>query len=195
MGNRKRIKSDVSVADVECADDMALISDSYEILSIFHSKYNHMRHTINYKKTKLLAVLPEDVAHRPAPIVLRPELDHTDVVPSFQYTLEVLSPTTEVEISARIIDYQSISVIRVTQPRSLAPARERSNLDSAKLSFSVCILSFLWYGQETAVTLEPRVRRLQRFVMRDTSPPSRGVHGPVPSVTGNHPNRWACLFA
>ena len=23
----------------------------------------------------------------------------------------------------------------------------------------------------------------------------RGVHGPVPSVPGNHPKRWACLFA
>ena len=88
MGNRKKLTSEMSVADLEYADDMALISDSYEslytLLKFMDSTCHQMGLTINYKKTKLLAVLPEDVAHPPSPIVLCPDCDPIEVIPSFQ---------------------------------------------------------------------------------------------------------------
>ena len=89
LGNRKKLTSEVSVSDLEYADDMALISDSYESLSSLlkslDSSCHHMGLTINYKKTKLLAVLPGADTHPPSPISLHPDCDPIEVVPSFQY--------------------------------------------------------------------------------------------------------------
>ncbi|XP_062513101.1 uncharacterized protein LOC134188909 [Corticium candelabrum] len=69
VGNRKKLTSEVSVSDLEYADDVALISDSYEsvssLLKSLDSSCHHMRLTMNYKKTKLLAVLPGADAHSP----------------------------------------------------------------------------------------------------------------------------------
>ena len=74
MGNWKKLTSEMSVSDLEYADVMALISDSYEILFALLKSMDctchHMGLTINYKKTKLLAVLPKDLAHPPSAIVL-----------------------------------------------------------------------------------------------------------------------------
>ena len=63
VGNRKKLTSEVSVSDVEYTDDMALISDSYDglttLLESLDFKCRHVGLTINCKKTKLLAALPD----------------------------------------------------------------------------------------------------------------------------------------
>ena len=107
VGNRKKLTSEMSVSDLEYADDMALISDSYESLSSLKSldsSCHYMELTINYKKTKLLAVLPGADAHSPSPISLHPDCDPIEVVPSFQYLGSYLSNncSMDVEISTRI---------------------------------------------------------------------------------------------
>jgi hypothetical protein len=80
---------EVSGSDLEYADDMALISDSFEglttILQSQDSTCRHMGLTISYKKTKLLSVLPDDNAQLPTPILLHPDSDPVEVVSSFQY--------------------------------------------------------------------------------------------------------------
>ena len=67
VGNRKKLTLEVSVSDLEYADDMAWISDFYESLSTLleslDSSCHHMGLTINYKKTTLLAVLHGDDGH------------------------------------------------------------------------------------------------------------------------------------
>ena len=82
VGNRKKLTSEVSVSDLEYADDMALISDSYESLSSLlkslDSSCHHMGLTINYKKTMLLAVLPGADANSPSSISLHPDFDPID---------------------------------------------------------------------------------------------------------------------
>ena len=82
VGNRKKLISEVSVSDLEYADDMALISDSYKSLSSLlkslDSSCHHMGLTINYKKTMFLAVLPGADAHSPSPISLHPDFDPID---------------------------------------------------------------------------------------------------------------------
>ena len=87
LGKRKNLTSEVSVSDLEYVDDIALISDSYESLSFLlkslDSSCHHMGLTINYKKTKLLAVLPGADAHSPSPISLHPDCDTIKVVLSF----------------------------------------------------------------------------------------------------------------
>ena len=108
VGNRKKLTSEVSVSDLEYADDMAFISDSYESLSSLlkslDSSCHHMELTINYKKTKLLADLPGADAHSPSPISLHPDCDPIEMVPSFQYLGSYLSNncSMDVEISTRI---------------------------------------------------------------------------------------------
>ena len=130
-GNRMKLTSEVSVSDLEYADDMALISDSYESLSILlkclDSSRHHLEITINYKKTELLAVLPGADAHPPSPISLHPDCNPIEVVPSFQYLGSYLSNnyTLDVEISTRITktsqSYGSLIRIFWHQKRSSLP--------------------------------------------------------------------------
>ena len=57
--------------------------------------------TINYKKTKLLAVLPGDDARLPFSIFLHPDCDPIEVYHRF-ITLEVLSPTFSRQVCKKI---------------------------------------------------------------------------------------------
>ena len=157
------------MSDLGYADDMALISDSYESLSTLlkslNSSCHHMGLTINYKKTKLLAVLPGADAHPPSPISLHPDCDPIEVVPSFQYLGSYLSNncTLDVEISTRITkssqSYGSLNRILWHQ---------RKIMSTTKLSiFGSVVLLNLLYGVETAVLLEPLIHRLHCYVMRN----------------------------
>ena len=60
--------------------------------------------TINYKKTKLLAVLPDADANPPTTILLRAESAPNEVVPSFQYLGRFVSSdcTSNIDTSSRI---------------------------------------------------------------------------------------------
>ena len=166
VGNRKKLTSEVSVSDLEYADDMALISDSYESLSYLlkslDSSCHHIGLTINYKKTKLLAVLPGADAHSPSPISLHPDCDPIEVVPSFEYFGSYLSNncSMDVEISTRITkasqSYGSLNCILWHQ---------RKIKSSTKLNIFVSVvLSTLLYGLETAVLLELQIHRLHRLL-------------------------------
>ena len=93
--NRKKLTSEVSVADLEYADDVAMISDSYKSLctllkSMDSTCHDHMRLTINYKKTKLYHLKMLPIPHLPLFFILT-------VIPLRWYhlssTLKVLSPT------------------------------------------------------------------------------------------------------
>ena len=168
VGNRKKLTSEVSVSDLEYADDMALISDSYTglttLLESLDSTCRHMGLTINYKKTKLLAVLPTEDSSPPSPILLHPECDPIEVVPSFQYLGSTVSDdcTVDAEVSVRITKaskaYGSLSRILWHQ--------RKIKLTTKLRIFASVVLSSLLYGLETTVVLEPQVQRLQSFVMR-----------------------------
>ena len=83
VGNKKKLTSNVSVSDLEYADDMALISDSFDVLTtlleFLDSTCRLMGLSINYKKTKLLSVLPKDGSQSPSPILLHPDCDTIEV--------------------------------------------------------------------------------------------------------------------
>ena len=163
VGNRKKLTSEVSVTELEYADDMALISDSYESLSTLleslDSSCHHTGLTINYKKTKFLAVLPGDAAHPPFPIFLHPDCDPIEVVPSFQHLGSYVSNncTLNVEIS--------------TQITKASQSYELLNCSTTKLSIFVSVvLSTLLYGLETAVLLVLQIHCLQSFVIEASTP-------------------------
>ena len=168
VGNRKKLTSEVSVTDLEYADDMALISDSYvgltTLLESLDSKCRHMGLTINCKKTKLLAVLPDAGTQPPAPILLHAESDPIEVVSSFQYLGSTVASdcTSNVEASSRITkasqSFGSFNRILWHQ--------KKIKLSTKLRNFDSVVLSSLLYGLETAVLLEPQIHRLQSFVMR-----------------------------
>ena len=95
VGNRKKLTLYVSVSDLEYADDMALISDSFGVLTTLLASLDStcriMGLSINYKKTKLLSVLPNDYIQPPSPILLHPDCDPIEVVTSFQYLGSIVS--------------------------------------------------------------------------------------------------------
>ncbi len=86
VGNRSKL-TEVSVSDMEYADDMALISDFCDaittLLESLDSKCCCMRLNINCKNAKLLAVLPDADAQPPPHNLLHVESDPIEVVPSF----------------------------------------------------------------------------------------------------------------
>ena len=150
------------MSDLEYTDDMAVICDSYESLSTLleslDSSCHHMGLTINYKKTKLLAVLLGADTHPPSPIFLHPYCDPIEVVPSFQYLGSYLcnNCTLYVEISTRISKAsQSFgSLNRIIW-------HQRKIKSTTKLNIFVSVVLFtLLYGLETAVLLEPQIHRL-----------------------------------
>ena len=108
VGTRKKLMSYVSVSDLEYADDMALISDSFGVLTTLLESLDStcciMGLSINYKKTKLLSILPNDDIQPPCPILLHPDCDPIEVVTSFQYFGSIVSNecTSDIEISSRI---------------------------------------------------------------------------------------------
>ena len=63
VGSRKKLTSDVSVSDLENADNMTLISDSFEGITTLLESLDSICHNI-----KLLAVLPDDDAQPPSPM-------------------------------------------------------------------------------------------------------------------------------
>ena len=168
VGNRKKLTSEVSVSDLEYADDMALISDSFDalttLLESLDSTCRLMGLSINYKKTKLLSVLLNVDIQPPAPILLHPDCEPIEVVPSFQYLGSIISNefTSALEVSSRITKAsQSFgSLNRVLW-------HQKKIRHTTKLSiFNSVVLSTLLYSLETAVLLELQVNRLQSFVMR-----------------------------
>ena len=201
--NRRKLSSEVTVADLEYADDMALISDSYEDLTTFieslDSVCHHVGLTINCKKTKLLAVLPEDDTQAPSPILLHPESDPIEVVPSFQYLGSIVSGdcTSDAEISSRITKAsQSFgSLNRILW-------HQRKIKLATKLSIFNSVLSYVhtsaWPGYSSSPgasdppstefrdAMSPLyswsvlVGRTERYFHQEDSPPSESLHNADP---------------
>ena len=69
VGNRKKMRREVSIKDLEYVDDMALVSDSMdaleEILRALDATCSEMGLTISSKKTKILAVHPTSSSNTP----------------------------------------------------------------------------------------------------------------------------------
>jgi len=166
VGNRKKLTSDVSVSDLEYADDMALISDSFDVLTTLLESLDStcclMGLSINYKKTTLLSVLLKNSSQSPSPILLHLDCESIAVIPSFQYLGSIVSSdcTSDTDL---LMHHQGISVVWGTQPHTLAPEEIRRD---TKLSiFNSVVLSTLLYGLETAVLLESQINCLQSLVM------------------------------
>ena len=170
VGNRKILKLESLVTDLEYADDMALLADNWSdlttMLDSLSSCCKKLGLTISCKKTKSLAVLPSESpdVQSPVSIPLVPGGEPIEVVSHFQYLGSIVQNDCgmDTEISSRICKalsaFQSLS-------RILWYQRKIQTRTKVRILNSV-ILPTLLYGLESTVLLEPHIRRLESLVIR-----------------------------
>ena len=168
VGDRRKKTMETLVTDLEYADDMALVSSSWSDLEVMIVSLNRqctdMGLTIGCKKTKTLAVLPSPSCQQPEPILLSPDAEPVEPVPTFLYLESVVSQdcSTGAEVTSRIIKasqaFGSLNRKLWLQWRIKTKTKIRV--------FASVIIPTLLYGLECTVLLEPEVHRLQSFVMR-----------------------------
>ena len=97
VGNRRKLKHEDIISDLEYAVDMALVVESWDdlksMLNGVSMQCRDLGLTISCSKTKTLAVLPSDLYPKPVPINLFPDDDPVEVVSNFS-TLAALCKTT-----------------------------------------------------------------------------------------------------
>ena len=82
VGSRKKMSNELSLQDLEYADDMALISDSMdlleELMQAMEVSCSEMGLTINPTESKILAVRPADrPSQLPRAVLLRPAVNQS----------------------------------------------------------------------------------------------------------------------
>jgi hypothetical protein len=140
VGNKK-LCWETLVSDLEYADDMVLVFNSWEdlkaMLESLEARCSDLGLTISCKKTKLLAVLPSDSYPKPSPVSFRPGDDLIDVVSHFEYLGSVVSDncSANAEIDSRISKasqaFHSLSRLLWLQKTSAAPSFTSSVLSSS----------------------------------------------------------------
>ena len=170
VGNRKILKLDTLITDLEYADDMALLADNWSDLTTMLESLaaccKKLGLTISCKKTKTLAVLPPDSPAdlTPTPIHLFPREEPIEVVSSFQYLGSTIQQdcSLDCEVNSRICKasttFRSLSRVLWLQRKVRVSTKLRL--------FNSVILPTLLYGLETAVLLEPQIHRLESFTIR-----------------------------
>ena len=105
VGNRRKMTLETLITDLEYADDMALLCNSWDDMTIMlrglEGCFRDVGLTISCSRTKIMVVLPDGTLQPPEPISLRPGKVPVEVVSNFQYLGSVVSsdcsPTAEVE--------------------------------------------------------------------------------------------------
>ena len=164
VGNRRKLQLETLVTDLEYADDMALLADSWDDLeAMLTSLSTHCRNlglsiSCAKTKTKTMAVLPSDTCTQPAPIHLLPDQPPIEPVSSFQYLGSIVQDDcgSDLEVNSRICKasqaFGSLSRILWYQKKIRSQTKLRI--------FSSVILPTLLYGTECVVLLEPQIHWL-----------------------------------
>ena len=96
VGSRKKMSEKRLVQDLKCADDLCLVAASRVSLEgMLHSLCTEMGLSINTKKTKILAVLPQPPHQHPLPRQVSLSLDGeaVSVVEEFEYLGSTVTST------------------------------------------------------------------------------------------------------
>ena len=167
MGNRRSLKLETLVTDLEYADDMALLEDNWvdltTMLDSLATTCKKLGLTISCKKTKTLAVLTNPGAQSPAPVQLVPGSEPIEVVSHFQYLDSTVQNDCgmDAEVSSWICKtssaFHSLSCILWCQ--------RKIQTDTKVCILNSVILPILLYGLESTLLLEPHVHHLESFVI------------------------------
>ena len=167
VGSRRKMKNQVTMSDLEYADDMALIADSMgtleEVLLTLHTTWSGMGLSINTKKTKNLAICPSSSStSTPRPVQLSEDSQPIAVVDHFEYLGSTIAQdcSLDLEISLRISKasntFRSLYKVLWSQRRLKAHTKLRL--------FKSVILPTLLYGSEAWAPLSAHTARLQGFI-------------------------------
>ena len=163
MGSMRKMRDEVSVSDLEYADDMALVSDSMNVLEealrVLNSLCVGMGLTINARKTKMLAVRPTCTHNVPLrPVQLGDGGEHVEVMEKSEYLDSTISQDCSLDHKVdRLISKASrtfCSLYRVIWCRKLLKVETKLHL------FKAVVLAILLYGSETQVPLAHHLRCL-----------------------------------
>ena len=165
VGNRRKLQLETLVTDLEYADDMALIADSWEdlksMLKCLEVCCRDMGLTISSKKTKTLAVLPDNSHPKAEPISLHSD---EEVMSNFQYLGSIVQDNCDSSVK---VDSRISKASRAFRQLSHILWYQRKIRTRTKLRmFNSAILPILLYSLECTVLLEPQLHRLQSFVIR-----------------------------
>ena len=164
VGNRKQMREQFLIPDLEYADDMCLLSNSMdeleEMLLDLDQSCNQMGLSISARKTKILSITSNQ-QESPRRVTLQSADEAVDVIEEFEYMGSVVTSSCELdrEISTRIRKASNIF-------RSLCSTlwHQKSIKLCIKLRmFKAAIIPILLYGSESWTPLS---QRLQGFVMR-----------------------------
>ena len=169
MGSRKKMREEVSIQDLEYADDMTLVSDSMnvleEVLRTLHTTCSGMGLFIS-KKSKILVVCPTNcnsTSMQPRAVRLCSGKVPMAVVEDFEYLGCTFSHNCSLdrEISKRISKASQAfsSLCRVLWCQKRLKTKTKLRL------FKAIILFTLLNGSETWVPLAMHTKRLQAFIM------------------------------
>ena len=167
VGDSRKMTLETLVTDLEYADDMVLLSNSWSdpevMIKSLHQQCTAMGLTISCRKTKTLPVLPSSSCPQPQSILLSPAADPVEPVTTFQYLGSTVSQdcSNSAEVSSRIV---KASQAFDSLNHRLWLRKRIKTLTKLRV-FSSVILPTLLYGLECTVLLEPEVHRLQSFVM------------------------------
>ena len=168
VGNRRKLCDEVIVSDLEYADDMAILADSWEDLTAMMGslavRCKEFGLSISCQKTKTMAVLPSDLFQPAVPLSLTDGDVPVEVVSNFQYLGNIVQDDcgSTSEVDARIC---KASKAFASLNRILWYQRKIKTHTKLRILNSVIIPTLL-YGLECVVLLESQVQRLQGFVMR-----------------------------
>ena len=108
VGNHGKLQLETLVTDLEYADDMALLADSWDTLEVMLTSLStHCQDfglSISCAKTKTMAVLPSSSLPQPEPIHLSPNQPPVESVTNFQYLGSIVQDNcgTDLEFNSRI---------------------------------------------------------------------------------------------
>ena len=167
VGNCRKLQHEAVISDLEYADDMTLVAESWDDLKSMLDDVSmwcrELGLTISYSKTKTLAVLPSNLYPKPVPINLFPDDDPVEVVSNFQYLGSIVQDhcSTVIEVDSRICKASKAfcSLCRILW------YQHKIKILTKRLTFNAVVLPILLYGLESLVLHEPQLHLLQGFVM------------------------------
>ena len=160
VDNCKKLQHDAIISDLEYANDMALVAESWDdlnsMLDDVSIRCRDLGLTISCSKTKTLAVLPSHLYPKPVLINLFPNDDPVEVVSSFQYLGSIVQDNcgTVIEVDSRICTASKAfhSLCRIlyavsSMPYPLVPTQD---INSHQVPYFQCCCTAnpsLWPGE------------------------------------------------
>ena len=157
------------ICDLECANDMVLVSDLIdvleELLKTLIATCSRIGLSITIRKAKILAIYPSNshIGH-PREVYLKPDKEPVMVVKELEYLGSIISQdcTLDREIRSRIskASYVFLSLFRVPWSKG------RLKVATKMCLVKSVVLPTLPYGRETWVPLATHQEHLQALIMK-----------------------------